>query len=140
MTIDMSLQMRSLRTEGAITGRAGLAAGVAAGVLVLALAAPTASVQTPATLPPGYHPEKDTSVTAVNQRPDANRMMQMRRMRLDEQRFVAANLERMRQLSADSARLLQIAAEVNAELGKTGEANLEMAAKVDAIEKLAHGV
>jgi hypothetical protein len=90
----------------------------------------------------GYHPERDTSVTAVNQRPDANRVQEINTKRMQTQRFAAANAERKRQLDEDSARLLRLTAELNAELGKTGEAEVPLtaAARVDMIEKLAHAV
>jgi hypothetical protein len=125
------------------TARMGLclrAFGVSAIALTLA-GAPFVG-QTPTSLPPlgGYHPEKDTAVTAVNQPPDANRLMQLHRTHLQMQRFAVANLERKRQLLADSSRLLQLAAELSLEFQKAGEADLSLTAKADMIEKLAHAV
>ena len=114
-----------------------LGAGALAAVLSVA-----GSGQTYSSVPPpeGYHPEKDRAVTAVNQRPDANRLMQMHRAHLQMQRFAAANLERRRQMLADSARLLQLAAELSREFQTNGDADLSLAAKADMIEKLAHAV
>ncbi len=112
-----------------------------AGVAAVALAGPGFG-QTYGSVPPPqqYHPEKDTSVTAVNQRPDANRLMQMRGVHLQMQRFAAANMERRRQLLADSAKLLQMAAELNLAYQRAGEADLSLTSKADLIEKLAHAV
>ena len=114
---------------------------LSAGLGAVALAGP-AFAQTYGSGPPPqqYHAEKDTSVTAVNQRPDANRVMQMHRVRMQMQRFTVANLERRRQLLADSARLLQVAAELNVEFQKAGDADPSLASKADLIEKLAHAV
>jgi hypothetical protein len=112
------------------------------GVIAFAVAAAASVAQTPSTGSPsaGYHPEKDTSVTAVNVRPDANRLMQMHHTHLQMQRFAVANLERRRQLMDDSARLLQLAAELSIELQRAGDADLALASKADMIEKLAHAV
>ena len=77
----------------------------------------------------------------MNQRPDANRQMEMSTRRIHTQLFAAANAERKRQLEADSARLLKLAIELNAELGRTDSVMAPMsAAQVEMIEKLAHGV
>jgi len=113
-----------------------------AGVIAVALAGAASVAQTPSTGEPsaGYHPEKDTAVTAVNARPDANRLMEMHRTHLQAQRFAVANLERRRQLLQDSARLLQLSAELSLEFQRAGEADLAQAAKADMIEKLAHAV
>lgn len=124
------------------TARTGLwlrAFGASAIAIELATAC---AGQSYGTVPPpeGYHAEKDTAVTAVNQRPDANRVLQMRRAHLQMQRFAVANLERRRQLLADSEQLLQLATELTVEFQKAGEANLSQTAKADMIEKLAHAV
>lgn len=112
-----------------------------AGAIAVVVGAACAG-QTYSSVPPpeGYHPEKDTAITAVNKRPDANRQMQMHRAHLQLQRFAAANLERRRQLTEDSARLLQLAVALNTELQMSGEAGLSLTAKADMIEKLAHAV
>ena len=119
--------------------------GICAGVYLLGLLS-AAGVAQDATSTPitgaGYHPERDTSVTAVNQRPDANQLQEINAKRVQMQKFGAANAERKRQLDLDSARLLKLAAELNAELKRTGEAEVPLtaAARVDMIEKLAHAV
>ena len=138
MAVDSIQETRSMGKERGNSGRYA----VAAGILGFALITPGSFAQAPAALTPpaGYHPEKDTSVTAVNQPPDANRIMEMRRTRVQMQRFAAANAERMRQLSADSARLAQLVSELNQELEKPGDINLALAAKASLIEKLAHAV
>lgn len=139
MTLGLSPGIRFWPT--ARTGLCVRAFGVSA--IAIALAASSAFVgQTPSSVPPpaGYHPEKDTAVTAVNQRPDANRLMQLHRTHLQMQRFAVANLERKRQLLADSSRLLQLASELSMEFQKAGEADLSLTAKADMIEKLAHAV
>jgi len=88
----------------------------------------------------GYHPEKDTNVTAANQGPDIRRRLAMHSIRAQRQFFTAANAERKRQMSGDTARLLQLAAELNTELEKLGELDLPLAIKAEAIEKLARAV
>ena len=90
-----------------------------------------------------YRPDKAASiVNPLNQRPDANRLMEINKKRIQNQRFAAANLERKRQMSDDSARLLQFAAELNAEVEQPGPQllSLTVKAKADMIEKLAHAV
>ena len=81
-------------------------------------------------------------MTAVNQRPDANRVQEINAKRVRTQRFDAANAERKRQLDEDTAHLLKLAAELNTELGKTGAAEVPLtaSAKLEMIEKLAHAV
>ena len=116
------------------------APGAAAIAIALAVAAGVGQTPTSSAPSAGYHPEKDTSVTAVNARPDANGLMKMHRSHLQMQRFTAANLERKRQLSADSERLFQLAAELSMGFQKAGEADLSLTAKADMIEKLAHAV
>jgi len=103
------------------------------------------AAQSPTSVPTngvGYHPERDTGVTAVNQRPDSNQLMDINTKRVQTQRFAAANAERKRQLDEDTARLLKLAVELNAELEKTGDAEVPLtaAARADMIEKLAHAV
>ncbi len=90
----------------------------------------------------GYHPEKNTGVTAVNQRPDANRLREMTGKHFQVQRFAAANAERKRQLDEDSATLLKIAAQLTTDLERSGEGEVPLTATVKAemIEKLAHAV
>jgi hypothetical protein len=138
MTLGLSPGIRSL-SEVRMDLRLG---ALGAGVIAVALAGGASAAQTPSTGAPsaGYHPEKDTAVTAVNVRPDANRLMQMHRTHLQAQRFAVANLERRRQLLEDSARLLQLAAELSLEFQRAGEADLAQAAKAETIEKLAHAV
>jgi|SRR5579859_2046045 len=89
-----------------------------------------------------FHPEKANSITAVNQRPDANRLLEMNARRATLQRFTAANMERKRQIADDSARLLRLASELNAELRRAENEGLPRTAtaKVETIEKLAHAV
>jgi hypothetical protein len=89
-----------------------------------------------------YRPDKANTVSPVNQRPDANRLMEINRKRVQTQKFAAANLERKRQMSEDSARLLQFAAELNAELElpRPQIQPLTVEVKADMIEKLAHAV
>src|SRR5947207_3630223 len=89
-----------------------------------------------------FRPEKANSVTAVNQRPDANRLLEINARRARLQKFTAANAERKRQMANDSARLLQLATELNAEVGRAESEGLLLttAVKVDTIEKLAHAV
>ena len=81
-------------------------------------------------------------MTAVNERPDANRLQEINANRARTRSFAAANAERKRQLDEDTARLLKLAADLNAELEKTGEAEvpLTVSARIEMIEKLAHAV
>ncbi len=89
-----------------------------------------------------FRPDKATTVTAVNKRPDANQLSEINRQRVQLQRFDAANAERKRQLNQDSARLLQIAEELNADLASVSDTGLPGAAstKAEMIEQLAHAV
>ena len=140
----MSVAMNAIREiRFGTTGRGGTRLPMlGAGAIAVVLAVAAGVSQTPTSSAPsaGYHPEKDTAVTAVNARPDANRMMQLRRTHLQMQQFAAANLERKRQLSADSERLLQLASELSMGFEKAREVDLSLTAKADMIEKLAHAV
>src|SRR5215472_15453625 len=75
-------------------------AGICGAACMGALLSGVSSAQDIRTAPStgaGYHPERDTSVTAVNQRPDANRVQEINAKRVRTQRFDAANAERKRQ-------------------------------------------
>lgn len=89
-----------------------------------------------------FRPEKVYTVTAVNERPDANKLLEINRGRVQQQKFAAANAERKRQLTEDSARLLHVASELNQDLARAGNGNLSAAevAKAGMVEQLAHGV
>jgi hypothetical protein len=89
-----------------------------------------------------FRPDKATTVTAVNKRPDANQLSVINSRRVQLHLFAAANAERMRQLTDDSTRLLQIATELNSELTEVDKADVPAAAatKADMIEQLAHAV
>lgn len=95
------------------------------------------------TLPTGqFRPEKVYSVTPVNERPDANKLMEINTRRGQQQKFTAANMERKRQLTDDSTRLLQFAQELSREFEQNGNPGLSpaMMEKAGAIEQLAHAV
>jgi len=123
--------------EGWLKPRNGLHA-LACLAAVLGVAC-VAQVQPP---PGAYRPDKDTAVTPVNQRPDANQVLKINSAHVQQQNFAAANAERKRQLSLDSARLLQIAADLNREIAQGGSEAVSAAAasKVGMIEQLAHAV
>jgi len=117
--------------------------GVCAGACFALIASILCFAQMHTPPPEGYHPEKDaTAQSPINQRPDANRLAEMKNSRVRQQQFSAANTERKRQMSQDSARLLQLAAELHAELARVGDAELPPAATARAgmIEQLAHAV
>src|SRR5260370_30014047 len=84
--------------------------GFRTGACVATLMTAACFAQDGASSPSGggtFRPEKATSVTAVNQRPDANRLWEINARRARLQKFTAANTERKRQMAEDSARLLQ---------------------------------
>ncbi len=139
MAIGLSPGIQSWRVAPSTQRRSSLCAGAFA-LTLMAGACLAQGGSNGSDIQPGYHPEKDTAVTAVNQRPDPNRLMEMRKTRVQTQRFAAANAERKRQMSADSARLLQLAAALNLELEKTVETDLSLAVKAEMIEKLARTV
>jgi hypothetical protein len=89
-----------------------------------------------------FRPDKATTVTPVNQLPDANSQWEINKKRIQVQKFEKANLERKRQMDEDSSRLFQLAAELNAELEMAGADGLPLTAvgKAETIEKLAHAV
>lgn len=129
--------------EGSQGRPKGRCKGVCAGASLALLASVTCLTQNGTPPPEGYHPEKDTtSLSPINQRPDAHRLMEINNRRIQQQQFSAANVERKRQMSEDSARLLQVAAELNEELTKAGAVELPPAAETRAgmIEQLAHAV
>jgi hypothetical protein len=89
-----------------------------------------------------FRPEKATTVTPVNQLPDANTQWEINKKRTQVQKFEKANLERKRQMDEDSSRLFQLATELNAELEAARQDALPLTAvgKAEMIEKLAHAV
>ena len=114
-----------------------------AGTLVVTMISTPCFAQDGASSPSGaFRPDKATSVTPVNQLPDAHTQWEGSWKRMQAQRFAKANLERKRQMDEDSARLLQLAAELNAVLGVAGQDGLPPTAigKAEIIEKLAHAV
>jgi hypothetical protein len=89
-----------------------------------------------------FRPDKATTVTPVNQLPDANTQWEINKKRSQVKKFEKANLERKRQMDEDSSRLFQLAAELNAELEKAGPDVMPLTAveKAEMVEKLAHAV
>ena len=89
-----------------------------------------------------FRPDKVYAVSPVNQRPDANKLMEINIKRVQQQRFGAANAERKRQMAEDSARLLEFAAALKEDVAKAGEAHLPLEAvtRAGVIEQLAHAV
>lgn len=89
-----------------------------------------------------FRPDKAISVSAVNQRPDANQQMEINSRWVDLRRFAAINALRKQQMDEDSARLLQFAAELNQQIANCADGGLgpEAMARASMIEKLAHAV
>lgn len=89
-----------------------------------------------------FRPEKATTVTPVNQRPDANQQLEINSRWVQLRKFAAINAARKRQMDEDSARLLQFAAELDQEIAKGVDGGLgpEAVARAEMIEKLAHAV
>lgn len=116
-------------------GRTGLC-GLAMLVSVICLA------QNGQTSNETFRPEKANSVSAVNQRPDANQQMEINSRWVQLRKFAAINADRKRQMDEDSARLLQFAAQLNEEIDKGTDGGLgpEAMARAAMIEKLAHAV
>ena len=56
-----------------------------------------------------FRPEKATTVTPVNQLPDANSQWEINNRRIQVQKFEKANLERKRQMEEDASRLFRLA-------------------------------
>jgi hypothetical protein len=92
--------------------------------------------------PAGFHPEKATMVTPVNQLPDANEQMANHEKSAKQQKYEAANAERKKQIADDSTKLLSMAMALKAEVDKTTKdtLSLNVIRKADEIEKLAHNV
>lgn len=89
-----------------------------------------------------FRPDKANTVTAVNQRPDANQQLEINSRWVALRKFAAINAERKREMDEDSARLLEFAAELNREISKGADGGLgpEAMARAAMIEKLAHAV
>ena len=139
--MNLSFRIRETPMRPVAPHRAGFCVGICmVGLLSVACVAQGAT-STPTTAV-GYLPDRATTVTAVNQRPDANRLLEINTKRVLAQRFAAANAERKRQLDEDTARLFKLVAELNSELEKTdgAEVPLTAATRIDMIEKLAHAV
>jgi len=139
--MNLSFRIRETPLRQMARGRAGFCIGTC----ITGLLSAVCFAQGPTSVPTtgvGYHPERDTAVTAVNRRPDSNQLMEINTKHVQTQRFAAANAERKRQLDEDSTRLLELVTELNAELEKTGDAEVPLTAagKVRMIERLAHAV
>lgn len=139
---------KGIRDSGRVTARhwRGWCAGACVATLMslagLAQSLPSSQGGTAQSGNGAFRPDKANTVSPVNVRPDANRLMEINTKRVQAQRFAAANAERKRQMAEDSARLLALAAELNAELDKAGTETPPRAsmAKAEMIEKLAHAV
>lgn len=94
--------------------------------------------------PPGgaLRTDKVDLPTPINQPPDANAQMRMLAGQNKETGFSAANTQRRKHIAEDADRLLSLASELNSEIHHSGRdvSTTELIRRVDAIEKLAHGV
>ena len=137
MAIGLSPGIQSWRVAPSTQRRSSLCAGAFA-LTLMAGACLAQGGSNGSDIQPGYHPEKDTAVTAVNQRPDPNRLMEMRKTRVQTQRFAAANAERRKQLMQASEMLETMAMALKAEVDKSDDLSENTIHKADTIEKLAH--
>lgn len=88
------------------------------------------------------HAPKPLILPEANRPPDANEQMVMRENQAKKHNYEAANVERTRQINADSEMLLKLAMQVKDEMDKADKDGLsiEDLRRVEAIERLAHGV
>jgi hypothetical protein len=115
---------------------ASVLAPIGCGVLAIATILGFSQTATPS------HTPKPLLMPEANRLPDANEQMQMREQQAKKHNYEAANVERTRQIAADSALLVELATRLKAELNKNsqGPISIEAIRRIEAIEKLAHGV